>query len=155
KREYRSNTLDPATKTVTISDRRAQAIEKVAVYFDKLYGNDPELRGSRESFAMKEDTLPSASRRVDLAKVNFWTAWDAATERPGTEVTYTNNCPREPHIDNEPSTNNVIWSVVSVVLLLAGIAFLVWGWAFLHRDEPEPQAPKHATLTLAGPTPPQ
>src|SRR5690554_4249057 len=155
KREYRSNTLDPDTHVVTISERRAQAIEQVAGYYDKLYGSDPELRTSRQSFAMKEDTLPSAERRADLAKFYFWTAWAAATERPGTIVTYTNNWPHEPLIDNKPSTSNVIWSVVSVVLLLAGIAFLVWGWAFLHREEPEPEAPKRDPLTLAGLTPSQ
>src|SRR5690606_10083921 len=49
KREYRSNTLDPDTLVVTISDRRAKAIERVSAYYDKLYGADPELRGSRES----------------------------------------------------------------------------------------------------------
>lgn len=154
-REYRKNTFNAATGVVTISERRAKAIEQVSVYYDKLYGSDPELRGSRESFAMKEDTLPRAERRADLAKFYFWTAWAAATERPDSEVTYTNNWPHEPLIDNGPSTNNVIWSVVSVVLLLAGIAFLVWGWAFMHREEPEPAAPKQDPLTLVALTPSQ
>src|SRR5690606_32372560 len=83
----------------------------------------------------------------------FWTAWAASTERPGTEVTYTNNWPHEPLVGNKPSTNNVIWSVVSVVLLLAGIAFLAWGWAFTHREEPGPQAPASDRLLAAGLTP--
>ncbi|NLC36366.1 MAG: nitric-oxide reductase large subunit, partial [Alcaligenaceae bacterium] len=155
KREYRSNTLNPETLVVTVTDRRAQAIEQVSGYYEKLYGADPELRGSRESFAMKEDTLPSAERRADLTKFFFWTAWAAATERPGSDVTYTNNWPHEPLIDNKPSTNNVIWSVISVVLLLAGIAFLVWGWAFTHREVPEPEAPKKDPLLAAGLTPSQ
>ena len=155
KREYRSNTLNPDTLEVTVSERRAQAIEQVSAYFDKLYGADPELRGSRESFAMKEDTLPSAERRADLAKFYFWTAWAASTERPNSTVTYTNNWPHEPLIDNKPSTSNVIWSVVSVVLLLAGIAFLVWGWAFMHREEAEPEAPKSDPLLAGALTPSQ
>lgn len=155
KNEYRTNTLDPDTLEVTVSDRRAQAIEQVSAYYDKLYGADPELQGSRQSFAMKEDTLPSAERRADLAKFFFWTSWAAATERPNSNVTYTNNWPHEPLIDNKPSTNNVVWSVVSVVLLLAGIGFLVWGWAFTHREQPEPEAPKQDPLLAAGLTPSQ
>jgi len=155
KQEYRRNTLNPDTLEVTISDRRAQAIEQVATYYEKLYGADPELRQSRESFAMKENTLPSAERRADLTKFYFWTAWAAATERPDSNVTYTNNWPHEPLVGNKPSTNNVIWSVVSVVLLLAGIAFLVWGWAFTHREEPEPEAPKKDPILAGSLTPSQ
>jgi nitric oxide reductase subunit B len=31
---------------------------------------------------MKENTLPSAERRAQMAGFFFWTAWAAATERP-------------------------------------------------------------------------
>jgi nitric oxide reductase subunit B len=40
-------------------------------------------------------------------------------------------------------------------VLLAGIAFLVWGWAFLHREEPEPVPPKKDPLSLVALTPSQ
>ncbi|WP_437821710.1 hypothetical protein [Sorangium sp. So ce1078] len=60
----------------------------------------------------------------------FWTAWVCAAERPGTGASYTNNWPHEPLIGNVPTTPNVIWSIVSIVLLLAGIGALVWYHAF-------------------------
>ena len=56
----------------------------------------------------------------------FWTSWASATTRPGHTITYTNNWPHEPLIDNVPSSGNVLWSIVSVVLLLAGVGALVW-----------------------------
>jgi nitric oxide reductase subunit B len=138
KTEYRRNTLNAETGVVTVSERRAKAMADTAQYYQKLYGADPELQNTRKSFAMKEDTLPDAKRREDLTKFFFWLSWAASTERPNSEVTYTNNWPKEPLVDNHPSTANIMWSVISVVVLLAGIAFLVWGWAFLHRDHPEP-----------------
>ena len=45
---------------------------------------------------------------------------------PGMAVTYTNNWPHEPLIGNAPTSANVLWSIVSVVLLLAGVGALVW-----------------------------
>ncbi|WP_370680640.1 nitric-oxide reductase large subunit [Comamonas sp. GB3 AK4-5] len=145
--EYRGNQVDGANR-LQLSERRIQAVAQTAAYYDSLFSADPALRSSRESFAMKEDTLPSAERRQQLTHFFFWTAWAAATERPGSQVTYTNNWPHEPLIDNRPSSENVVWSIVSVVVLLAGVGFLVWGWSFLRRhDEPEPPAPERDPLT--------
>ncbi len=141
KAEYRANQSDPATDTLTVSTRRAQAMALTASYYDKLFSDDPSLRRSRQSFAMKENTLPDAARRTQLTHFFFWTAWSAATERPGHNVTYTNNWPHEPLIDNVPSSENVVWSVVSVVVLLAGVGFLVWAWAFLRKHDDEIPVP--------------
>lgn len=141
KEEYRTNTYDEATDTVTISERRAQAIENISGYYESVYGDDPNLRSTRESFAMKENTLPDPERRERLTNFFFWTSWAAATDRPGHDVTYTNNWPPEPLIDNVPSGENVVWSIISVVLLVAGVGFLVWGWAFLRKEESDDPIP--------------
>ena len=85
----------------------------------------------------------------------FWTAWAAATERPDSEVTYTNNWPHEPLIDNRPSGENVVWSLISVVLLIAGVGGLIWAWAFLRKEDEEPQAPLKDPLSAVGLTPSQ
>ena len=156
KAEYRRNTFDEASATVTVSERRARAIAQTASYYDRLFGDHPELQGTRESYAMKENTLPSAERRDKLAAFFFWTAWAASTERPGSDATYTNNWPHEPLIDNRPTAENLVWSVVSVVLLIAGVGFLVWAWAFLRQhDEDEPEVPKADPLARFALTPSQ
>src|SRR5690606_10926492 len=51
KREYRKNTLDPATGIVTVTDRRAQAMARTADYYQRLYGDDPDFRKTRSNFA--------------------------------------------------------------------------------------------------------
>ncbi|WP_111641319.1 nitric-oxide reductase large subunit [Marinimicrobium alkaliphilum] len=156
KSAYRTNTYDAPTDTLIVSDRRAQAIAQTAAYYSRLFSDDPELQTRRANYAMKENTLPSAERREQMAQFFFWTAWAAGTERYPDGATYTNNWPHEPLIDNRPTAENVVWSIVSVVLLIAGVGFLVWGWAFLRReDEEEPKVPGKDPLTNFSLTPSQ
>jgi nitric oxide reductase subunit B len=153
--EYRANRVDEE-QVLHLSARRVQAIASTAHYYDQLFSDAPALHASREHFAMKENTLPSAARRAQMTQFFFWTAWAAATERPGQKVTYTNNWPHEPLIGNQPSGETLVWSVASVVVLLAGVGFLVWGWAFLRdHDEALPAAGPRDPLTAFALTPSQ
>jgi len=156
KTEYRRNTYDDATGTLHLSARRTAAIAETADYYSRLFSNAPELQATRENYAMKENTLPSAERRQQMTEFFFWTAWAAATERPDSKVTYTNNWPHEPLIDNKPSAENVVWSVISVILLIAGVGGLVWAWSFLRKhDEEDPAAPIRDPLSTFALTPSQ
>ncbi|WP_431687817.1 nitric-oxide reductase large subunit [Hahella sp. NBU794] len=156
KNEYRTNTYNTDSGAATVSPRRAQAMADISDYYSRLFSDAVELQGTRESYAMKENTLPDAQRREKLAAFFFWTAWAAATQRPDSDVTYTNNWPHEPLIDNRPTAENIMWSIVSVALLIAGVGLLIWGWAFLHKhDEAEPVAPQSDPLTRFALTPSQ
>ncbi|CAM5789950.1 nitric-oxide reductase large subunit [Castellaniella caeni] len=155
KKEYRKNTYDAASGVVTVSERRAQAIAQTASYYDKLFGTDASAHESRVHFAMKEDTLPTSEARARLANFFFWTAWAAGTQRPDSVATYTNNWPHEPLIDNVPTPENVIWSIMSVIILIAGVGLLVWAWAFMRKEEEEPAAPARDPISLLALTPSQ
>lgn len=154
--EYRKNGYDPSNGTVIVSALRAQAIRKTASYYDGLFGGDPAYSGTRESFAMKETSLPDAQRRQRMTEFFFWTAWAASTERTEGSATYTNNWPHEPLIGNVPTAENIIWSVISVVLLIAGVGGLIWAWSFLRKeDEEEGNTPERDPLSLVSLTPSQ
>jgi nitric oxide reductase subunit B len=153
--EYRGDRLG-SDGALTVSARRAQAMAQTQDYYMRLFGDDPELQSSRVTYAMKVDTLPDTTRRTLLTHFFFWTAWAAATDRPGSVATYTNNWPHEPLIGNQPTAENVVWSIVSVALLLAGVGLLVLGWSFLRRrDQAEPVAPDRDPLTTFVLTPSQ
>lgn len=153
---YRANTYDAETQSVTLSQQRLNALRVTADYYSRLFGDDPELHATREAYAMKEGTLPSAERRDKLNAFFFWSAWAASTNRPNQEVTYTNNWPHEPLIGNQPTAENVIWSIASVVTLIFGIGLVIWIWAFCTREEHEDIAiPKQDPLTLIKLTPSQ
>jgi nitric oxide reductase subunit B len=139
--EVRSNTFDSASGTLTLSRDRANVLRSVAAYYEGLFGGAPELSQLREAYAMQETVVPDSGRREKLAWFFFWTSWAATTERPGTHITYTNNWPHEPLVGNEPSSANILWSIISIVLLLAAIGGIVWWRAFSKSDEEETPAP--------------
>lgn len=156
KQEYRHNNFDEATGVLTVSDRRATAMRQVADYYVALFNDDPALRETRANYAMKEGTLPSLERREVMTQFFFWTAWAAATDRPGSDATYTNNWPHEPLIDNVPTAENIMWSLISIILLVAGIGFLIWAWAFMRsKDETETPAPANDPILGFALTPSQ
>ncbi len=155
RKQYRTNTFNPETGVTTLPYGRLIAAQKTEQHYRKLFGGDPDYRGLREDYAIQEDILPNPDRLDSLGAFFFWTAWSAATQRPGQAVTYTNNWPHEPLIDNTPSTANLFWSVISILLLLCGIGAYVWYESFHHkRDKPE-QPPTRDPLNGMNLTPSQ
>jgi nitric oxide reductase subunit B len=134
----RQNTFDPTTKAITLDPDRAAAIALVSSHYDSLFGNDPALAELRENYAMKNDTVPDPEHRRVLSAFFWWTAWAAATDRPGGNITYTNNWPNEPLIGNRPPASTFLWSAFSVTFLLAGIGLLGWHHAVTHGRGEEP-----------------
>ncbi|MCK7592678.1 nitric-oxide reductase large subunit [Pseudomarimonas salicorniae] len=139
-REMRRNTFDTASERVVLSNDRVAAAREVAEHYDALFGSDPALRELRENYAMKEATVGDPERRAKLAAFIHWAAWAAATERPGQDITYTSNWPSEPLVGNQPTSGIFLWTVFSVLFLIAGIAALVWYHA-ARGEEPEPGPP--------------
>ncbi|MEQ8762671.1 MAG: nitric-oxide reductase large subunit [Planctomycetota bacterium] len=132
--QLRSNTLDPETKTLTISDDRAAAIASNTQHFTALFGGDASLQSLREDYALHDDAVVDPARLEALSAFFFWTAWACVTERPFETYTYTNNWPHEPLVGNRPTGANVLWSLVSIVLLLGGIGALAW-FHFSRKEE--------------------
>ena len=144
----RANTYDAGSKSVVISNDRALAISNVSAHYQSLFGNDPATAVLRENYAMKNNTVADAGHRRAMTAFYWWTAWSAVTQRPGKEITYTNNWPHEPLVGNVPPSNLFLWTVFSVLFLLAGVALLGWHYAVNHsREEPPLQLP--ATDPLA------
>lgn len=133
KDELRHNGYDPATGNLTVSPLRAEAMASVASHYDSLFGDDAELDKLRDAYAIPAGAIKTPERRKQLAAFFFWTSWACSTNRPGAEISYTNNWPSEDLIDNHPSGQVVVWSVVSFVLLLAGIGALSWYFAAENR----------------------
>ena len=151
--ELRGNGYDAERDVIVVSADRAQAISQVAAHYVALFGDAASHAGLRESYAIAEGAVPDPERRRMLAGFFFWTAWAAAAERPGEDVTYTNNWPHEPLIGNAPSTGAVVWSVVSVILLIAGVGFLIWRHSAIKAHEAAPVPPAADPLLALKPTP--
>ena len=150
RRELRQNSYNEKTLTITLSDDRVLAASKVIEHYVSLFGDDAATAKLRETYALRDNTVDSAEHRAKMAGFFFWTAWAAVTERPGSKASYTNNWPYEPLVNNTPTSGTLLWTVFSVVFMLAGIGLLAWHYAVYHGKEP-PLTPPTAD-PLAGVT---
>ena len=152
----RTNTYDADTQILTISAQRAQAIDSVGRHYAALFGNDPSqgIATLRDIYAIPANKVPQVENQRKLNAFFFWSAWAASTNRPNTSVTYTQNWPPEPLIGNQPTGSTVVWSVISFVLLLAGIGGLVWYYAANRKNtHDEIRISDHDPLLALNPTP--
>ncbi|MBI4578794.1 MAG: nitric-oxide reductase large subunit [Planctomycetes bacterium] len=136
--EMRTNTYDPTTGDLVISPVRAAAVRAVNQHYDGLFGGGPELAKLRAAYAIPTNSVPSDERRHLLNGFFFWAAWTCVTNRPGEAISYTNNWPADDLVGNHPTGSIVLWSGVSVILLLAGIGALTWYFAVQRSKEVEP-----------------
>jgi len=145
----RTNTYDASSSRLTIPGERARAFAANAAYYADVFA-----RG-RTEYAIPAGALTDATRARQLAAFIFWSAWAAGTNRPGDTVTYTSNWPHEPLIANRPTGDAIVWTGVSIILLLAGIGAMAWWHASRKEDETPGDVPADDPLLRSRPTPSQ
>ena len=145
----RRNTYDRASDTIVLDADRVAAFEELAAYYADVYGK------GRDAYAIPAGALTDAAKQRQMAAFFWWTAWAAGTNRPGSNVSYTQNWPHEELIGNRATGGTIVWSVISFVLLLAGIGGMVW---YFGSQEPRPAMepmPRRDPLLGLSPTPSQ
>jgi nitric oxide reductase subunit B len=145
---YRHNGYDAASNSIRIEPVRAQAFEACLTHFSEVF-----LKGDIR-YAIPPGTVSSPERMRQLAAFIFWTAWSASSNRPNDNISYTNNWPHEPLIGNRPTGDAVLWTGVSIIMLLAGICAMVW-WYASQKEEPREAIPAHDPLQSWKSTPSQ
>lgn len=134
-RDMRTNTFDPQEKTIKVSSLRADAIANNSAHYGGLFTNDPELAHLRDAYSVPENSLKDPERVRLLNAFFFWASWACITERPGKDITYTNNWPPDELIGNNPTGAMILWTGFSVIILLAGIGLMVWYYASRKEEE--------------------
>jgi nitric oxide reductase subunit B len=145
----RTNTYDPATGRLTLDPLRAEAFEANARHYADVFGQ------GRKEYAIPKGALTDEVKQREMAAFFWWTSWSASTNRPGETISYTNNWPHEPLIGNVPTSSAVVWSIISVILLLAGIGALVWYYAAQEKEPMHGDFPTSDPLLGLKPTPSQ
>ncbi len=134
KADIRKNTYSAANQVATLSDIRVNAIERVSKHYIGLFSGDDEYLDLRRDYAFPlHQSLDIEDARA-LSAFIFWSAWAAVTERPDDDISYTSNWPHDPLVGNTPSPGVLMWSLVSILLLLAGIGWIVWYYARQYDD---------------------
>ena len=135
--DFKENRYDPDTGTLELTAPQAVAFEELREHYGEFFG-EPSTRNG-----LRPEAISDPEEIRQLTAYFGWSAWAASTLRPDKDYSYTNNWPPEPLVENEPTANVVVWSVLSLIALLGGIGllFAAFGrWNFLGWHGREQQA---------------
>lgn len=135
----RTNTYDAAERSITVDPLRVEAFEAVLKHFSEVF------RKGNTFYSIPAGAVRDDERMRQLASFFFWTAWSTVTNRPGDHISYTNNWPHEPLVGNRPTGESVMWTGVSILMLLGGICAMVW-WYASQKEEPIGPVPEKDPL---------
>lgn len=143
------NTYNESTGTITVDPIRIDAFADNLAHFTEVFSK------GEPDYAIPPGALSDPERLRKLSSFFFWTAWAATADRPNDISSYTNNWPHEPLVGNRPTGDNVVWTGVSIIVLLAGISSLAWWYASKREEEEKQPPPESDPLALWEATPSQ
>ncbi len=145
--ELHQNRYDPATDTLALSAGQTAAVPALERYYTELFS-----KGS-DAMSIPRGVVDSPESGRKLSAFFFWTAWAAGTNRPGEAHTYTANWPYDPLAGNGPLPSALVWSIVSVILLVLGIGVAIY--LYLRVNTHDGDEPRLQPLAEPVPTPSQ
>src|SRR5262249_53209438 len=121
--ELRANRYDQDTRSLGWNAAQAYAFRKL----EQRY-SDEFLNRKRSGAGLGPNAIPDPEDSRRITAFIAWTAWTASARRPGQSYSYTNNWPPEPLVGNQLTEEAVLWSALSLIALLGGIALLLAGY---------------------------
>ncbi|HQX56063.1 MAG TPA: nitric-oxide reductase large subunit [Pyrinomonadaceae bacterium] len=131
----RTNTYDPASGKITIDPVRAAAFEDNLKHYSEVFTD------GNSDYAIQRNAQSDPTKLRQMTSFFFWTAWASAANRPDNTISYTSNFPSEPLVGNVPTSSAIVWTGVSVIMLIAGIGAMVWFYAGWRKPMDEVGAP--------------
>jgi nitric oxide reductase subunit B len=131
----RTNTYDAATNTIKVDPIRKRAFDSNLAHYSQIFTN-----GSTE-YAIQRNAQSDPDKLRKLTTFFFWTAWASVANRPNNTISYTSNFPSEPLVGNVPTSSAIVWTGVSVILLIGAIGGMVWFYAGWHEEVQERETP--------------
>ncbi|MBS0335665.1 MAG: cbb3-type cytochrome c oxidase subunit I [Proteobacteria bacterium] len=112
----KSNRYDAATGTLQFT------AAETAAHLDQIGYWTEYFRDSSRNGGLKRDLITDPVELRQFAAFVTWAAWASVANRPGEAHSYTNNFPYDPDVGNLPTPDALLWSALSLIVLLAGIA---------------------------------
>jgi nitric oxide reductase subunit B len=149
KKTFRENRYDKYSGIIVIDPVRAKAVGDNIKHFSNLFLN------GNDAYAIRKNALTDSEKLRKLNAFFFWTSWAASTNRPNDDVTYTGNWPHEELTGNQPTGDAIVWTGVSIILLLAGIGGMIWYYGSKEKETPKGDVPVNDPLLGSIVTPSQ
>jgi nitric oxide reductase subunit B len=111
----KTNRYDTASGTLQLTAPEAAAYREQIDYWTH-YFHDPVKNGG-----LKPDLITDPIELRQLTAFITWAAWASVANRPGVDYSYTNNFPYDADVGNVPVPGALLWSALSLVVLLGGI----------------------------------
>ncbi|MDQ6645647.1 MAG: cbb3-type cytochrome c oxidase subunit I [Pseudomonadota bacterium] len=112
----KTNRYDADTGVLQLTSSEAVAYRQQVNYWTN-YFKDPTRNGG-----LKPDLISDPVELHQFTAFVTWAAWASVANRPGMNASYTNNFPYDPSVGNVATPNALLWSALSLLVLLAGIA---------------------------------
>ncbi len=118
----KQNRFDAATGALVFSAAEADSYRKQIGKWTSYFASPARSAGLPPNYIRDPEELRQ------LTAFFAWTAWASAANRPGRSFSYTNNFPFEPLAGNTPTGDAVLWSALSLIALLGGIALVLFAF---------------------------
>lgn len=143
--QFKANRYDDETENLLLTNSQTQGLKQVLREYQELLAN-----GSAD-YSIPKDWFSNREEIRNVTAFFAWTAWAASANRPGAPFSYTANWPHDELIGNEAPAQFVIWSIVSVIVLIGAIGGFLFLYLVQEGDEVQPVAERPA-VRLATPS---
>jgi len=117
--DAKTNRYNEANQTLIFTLDQVKAFPLLVAVYEDMF-----LNGGADHVLPKNYIKDPA----DVSKLTAffaWTAWAASAQRPDKDYSYTNNWPPEDAVGNRPTKAVFLWSALSLISLLGGIALVL------------------------------
>ena len=116
----KENRYDPASKRLTFVDAEKASYQRQLTVWNDYFLQPTTNAGLPSKYIHDPEDLRQ------LTAFFAWTAWASVANRPDKSYSYTNNFPYDPMVGNRLTADAVLWSGLSVAMLLAGLALVLF-----------------------------
>jgi nitric oxide reductase subunit B len=129
KQQFKPNRYDKESEQLLLTNAQTQGLKQVFREYEDLLTN-----GSAEH-SIPKNWFRNQEEVHDVTAFFTWTAWAASANRPNAPFSYTANWPHDDLIGNEAPGQFLVWSIVSVIVLIAVIGLFLY--IYLRQEDAE------------------
>ncbi|MBP9676585.1 MAG: cbb3-type cytochrome c oxidase subunit I [Anaerolineaceae bacterium] len=124
----KQNRYNESTHVLVFTPAEVRSFENQIAVWTDFFKNPEENAGLTANLISDPDELH------DLTAFFAWASWVSVANRPDKPYSYTNNFPYDPSVGNTLTMDSILWSAISVAVLLLGLALVLFAfgrWDFL------------------------